>query len=84
MRIDLYLKTSRLIKRRQVAHEAITNNLVLLNDVVAKPATKVKIDDLITLRLGLKQIIVKVTLLEYNKDELMYELISETYLGQKD
>jgi len=84
MRIDLYLKTSRLIKRRKVAHEAVTNNLVLINDVIAKPATKVKISDIITLNLGLKQLVIKVTSLKYVKDILMYELISEKYIGQRD
>lgn len=84
MRIDLFLKQSRLIKRRTIAHEAITNNLVLINNVTAKPATKVKVDDIIQLNLGLKQVIVKVKSLIVIKDELMYELIDEKYLGQKE
>lgn len=84
MRIDLFLKTSRLIKRRKVAHEAITNNLILVNDVIVKPSYQVKIDDVIILKLGLKEITVKVLTLKPNKDDLMYELINEQYLGQRN
>ncbi|HHT55460.1 MAG TPA: RNA-binding S4 domain-containing protein [Acholeplasma sp.] len=84
MRIDLFLKTSRLIKRRKVAHDAITNNLILVNDVIVKPSYQVKINDVIILKLGLKEITVKVLSLKPNKDELMYELINEQYLGQRN
>ena len=84
MRIDLFLKTSRLIKRRKVAHEAVTNNLILVNDVIVKPSYQVKINDIIILKLGLKEITIKVLSLKPNKDELMYELINEQYLGQRN
>lgn len=84
MRIDLFLKTSRLIKRRKVAHEAVTNNLILVNDVIVKPSYQVKINDIIILKLGLKEITIKVISLKPNKDELMYELINEQYLGQRN
>lgn len=84
MRIDLFLKTSRLIKRRKIAHEAVTNNLVLVNDVIVKPSYKVKTNDIIILKLGLKEITIKVLSLKPNKDELMYELINEQYLGQRN
>lgn len=84
MRIDLFLKTSRLIKRRKVAHEAVTNDLIIVNDVLVKPSYQVKINDIIILKLGLKEITVKVLSLKPNKDELMYELINEQYLGQRN
>lgn len=83
MRIDLYLKTSRLIKRRKIANEATERELVLINDKIAKPSTKVKLDDLVTLNLGSKQIIVKVTSLTLKKDDLMYQIISEKYIEQR-
>ena len=80
MRIDLYLKTSRLIKRRVIAHEATEKELILINDKIAKPANKVKLDDVITLNLGSKKIVIKVTSLTYHKEVLMYQLISEEYI----
>lgn len=83
MRIDLFLKESRLIKRRKIANDATTNGLVSINGIVCKPSTKVKIDDTIVLNLGLKEITVKVVSLKSNKDTLMYELINEQYKGQK-
>lgn len=82
MRIDLYLKQSRLIKRRTIAQEACQKGLVLINDKVAKPSQNIKESDEITLNLGLKQIKVVVTSLKVLKDELMYQLISEQYLGR--
>lgn len=49
MRLDKFLKVSRIIKRRSVAKEQIDNGNVLLNDKVAKAASEVKINDTITL-----------------------------------
>ncbi|WP_035375757.1 S4 domain-containing protein, partial [Haploplasma axanthum] len=80
MRIDLFLKTSRLIKRRKIANDAATKELVYINDKLVKPSARVKLDDIVTLNLGTKQIIVKVTSLTSKKEELMYQLISEKYL----
>ena len=84
MRIDLYLKTSRLIKRRSLAQQACQNGLVLINDKIARPSTNVNIDDIVTLNLGMKQIIVKVISLTFDKEKLMYQLISETYKNNKN
>ena len=47
MRLDKYLKVSRLIKRREAAKQFIDKGYVLLNDKVAKPSSEVKIDDII-------------------------------------
>ena len=49
MRLDKFLKVSRIIKRRSVAKEQIDNGNVLLNGKVAKAASEVKINDTITL-----------------------------------
>ena len=49
MRLDKYLKVSRIIKRRTVAKEQIDKGFVLLNSKVAKASTEVKVGDLITL-----------------------------------
>lgn len=45
MRLDKYLKVSRLIKRRELAKEFIEKGYVRLNGKVAKPASEVKLDD---------------------------------------
>ena len=47
MRLDKYLKVSRLIKRRTVANEACDAGRVLINDKVAKASTEVKVGDVI-------------------------------------
>jgi len=52
MRIDKYLKVSRLIKRRTLANEACEQGRVLINGKVAKPGTEVKVGDIIEIRFG--------------------------------
>lgn len=52
MRIDKYLKVSRIIKRRTVANEACAGGRVTVNDKIAKPGTDVKPGDIITIRFG--------------------------------
>ena len=49
MRLDKFLKISRLIKRRTVANEASDNGFVLLNYKPAKPSKEVKVGDVITI-----------------------------------
>lgn len=60
MRIDKYLKISRIIKRRTVAQEACEGGKVLINNKVAKPSSEVKIGDVITLNFGTKTLNVEV------------------------
>lgn len=47
MRLDKYLKVSRLIKRREAAKEFIEKGFVRLNGKIAKPSSEVKVDDII-------------------------------------
>lgn len=60
MRIDKYLKVSRIIKRRTVAAEACDGGRVLLNGKTAKPGADVKIGDVIEISFGEKKVKVKV------------------------
>ncbi|MBQ4569708.1 MAG: RNA-binding S4 domain-containing protein [Ruminococcus sp.] len=60
MRLDKYLKVSRLIKRRTVASEACTAGKVCVNGKVAKPSYDVKIGDTISLTFGEKVVSVQV------------------------
>ncbi len=52
MRIDKYLKVSRIIKRRTVANEACAGGRVTVNGKIAKPGTSGTPGDLITIRFG--------------------------------
>ncbi len=60
MRIDKFLKVSRLIKRRGVAAEACDTARVLLNGREAKPGARVKVGDTIELRFGANPLIIRV------------------------
>lgn len=60
MRLDKYLKVSRLIKRRTVAQEACDAGRVSVNDKIAKSSTKVKEGDEIEIAFGNKSVKVKV------------------------
>lgn len=52
MRIDKYLKVSRLIKRRTVANEVCEQGRVKINDKVVKPGSEVKMGDIIEIQFG--------------------------------
>ena len=52
MRLDKYLKVSRLIKRRTVANEACDAGRVLINDKPAKASAQVKAGDILEIRFG--------------------------------
>lgn len=71
MRLDKYLKVSRLIKRRTVANEACDAGRVLINDSVAKASANVKVGDKITIVFGNKEVNVEVVAVEetVKKDE---------------
>ena len=60
MRLDKYLKVSRLIKRRTVANEACDNQRVTVNGRVARASCAVKVGDVITVRFGQKALSVEV------------------------
>ncbi len=60
MRLDKYLKVSRLIKRRTVANEACSAGRVSVNGKIAKPGTEVKEGDIIEIGFGTKSVRVEV------------------------
>ncbi len=60
MRLDKYLKVSRLIKRRTVANEACDAGRVMVNDKPAKASANVKQGDIITIQFGNKEVKVEV------------------------
>lgn len=56
MRLDKFLKVSRLIKRRTVANEACDGGRVMVNGKTAKASTKVKVGDVLEIQFGNKTI----------------------------
>lgn len=60
MRLDKFLKVSRLIKRRTVANEACDAGRVMVNDKVAKASATVKAGDIIEIAFGNKNVKVRV------------------------
>ena len=79
MRLDKYLKVSRLIKRRTVANEACDGERVSVNGKVARASYEVKVGDVIEIRFGERTLMVKVAAVTENatKDaaSAMYEEI---------
>ena len=63
MRLDKYLKVSRLIKRRTVANEACDAGRVMVNDKVVKASYDVKVGDVIEIAFGNKSVKVEVTMI---------------------
>jgi len=60
MRLDKYLKVSRLIKRRTIANEACDGERVTVNGKVARASYEVKIGDIIEIRFGQRTVKVEV------------------------
>ena len=56
MRLDKYLKVSRLIKRRTIANEACDEGRVFVNDKPAKASVNVKVGDVIAIQFGNKEL----------------------------
>lgn len=81
MRLDKYLKVSRLIKRRTLAKEVAENERILVNDKLAKPSKELKIGDVITIEFGNRVVKVRVASLEATTKKAdalsLYEFISE-------
>lgn len=79
MRLDKYLKVSRIIKRRTVAKEVCESGRVYINDKVAKPSTEVKEEDIIEIKYAdkiLKAKIVNIANHVMKQDaKEMYEII---------
>lgn len=81
MRLDKYLKVSRLIKRRTLAKEVAEAERIYVNNNIAKPSKELKVGDIITIEFGSKRVTVRVTSLEATTKKAdatsLYEFISE-------
>ena len=82
MRLDKYLKVSRIIKRRTVAKEVADKGRIKVNGTLAKSSTDLKVNDQVEIRFGNKLLLVKVLEMKDStkKEDAvgMYEIISET------
>lgn len=61
MRLDKYLKVTRLIKRRTIANEACDAEKVVVNGKIARASYDVKVGDVIEINMGTRPLKVKVT-----------------------
>ncbi len=79
MRLDKFLKNSRIIKRRTVAKEACEQGRVEVNGKVAKPGVELKIDDIIKVTFGTSELTVRVKKMtescKKQDAEEMYEIV---------
>ncbi len=79
MRIDKFLKNSRIIKRRTVSKDACDQGRILINGKTAKPGTEVQIGDKVEINFGNSKMNIEVTeLLDHapkDKAETMYRII---------
>ncbi|WP_215509283.1 RNA-binding S4 domain-containing protein [Limosilactobacillus fermentum] len=83
MRLDKFLKVSRIIKRRAIAKKIADQGRIMINDKVAKSSSDVRFGDVLTIEFGNKTEKVQVNQLveTTKKDEAagMYEILEESY-----
>lgn len=88
MRIDKYLKASRIMKRRTIANELAASERVMINGRVVKPSHDVNVGDTVTVTFGLRRITIKVLSVSEPKKKKdaseMYEIVSEERLPSED
>lgn len=88
MRLDKFLKVSRIIKRRSVAKEIADQGRILINNRPAKSSSRVVAGDTLTVKFGNKTETVKINqIVETTKKseaEDMYRIIDETYAENFD
>ncbi len=88
MRLDVFLKTSRLIKRRTLAREMCENGRVLVNGFEAKPAKEVRPGDIVTLKFSSRHIELEVlgvlAVSRKTRPEEFYRITSQLRLLKED
>lgn len=87
MRLDKYLKTARILKRREAAKELALQGRVWVNGKVAKPSTEVKEGDILKLQFGSR--ILEARILEIRKQvskqnaSLLFEILKEERIEEE-
>ena len=88
MRLDKYLKTARILKRREAAKELALQSRIWINDRIAKPSSEVHIGDQIRIRFGYRLLEIKV--LDIQKQvskqnaQTLFEVIKEEKIDEED
>ena len=81
MRVDKYLKTARILKRREAAKELALQGRIQINGRIAKPSTEVEVGDVLRLEFGYR--IVEIKILDIQKQvskqnaSLLFEILKE-------
>jgi ribosomal 50S subunit-recycling heat shock protein len=87
MRLDKFLKVSRLIKRRTLAKEVADQGRITINGTVAKASSTVSVGDTMQIRFGQKLVTVEVTALKetVRKEEadMLYKIIKEEKIDRE-
>ena len=88
MRLDKFLKVSRIIKRRSIAKEIADQGRILINGQPAKSSSRVAVGDTLTIKFGNKTETVKINRIvkttKKSEAEDMYEIVDETYAESFD
>ena len=88
MRIDKYLKLTRLIKRRTIAKELLERGIIKINEKVAKPSSEVKAGDILLLPLGRHKLTVRVlNIVDYCKKSdstTLYDIMKDEIIEDND
>lgn len=88
MRLDKYLKTARILKRRTVSKELADQERVYVNDRIAKPSTEVKVNDIIKVIFGYRELTVRVLMIQKqvskNDAALMFEVVEEKLIKKDE
>ena len=81
MRIDKYLKVSRILKKREVGKQLALNERLFINDKIAKASSEVKVGDVVKIVFGHREITIRVLDIRFtaSKEQAfgMYEVIEE-------
>ena len=87
MRLDKFLKTARILKRREAAKELALQGRVWVNDRTAKPSTEIEVGDVIRLKFGYRMLEVKVTDIQKQVSKqnasLLFEVLSEEKIDEE-
>lgn len=87
MRLDKYLKVSRIFKRRTIAKEVSNNDRVEINHKVAKPSSAIRVGDLVTIYYGERLFEIRVLATEENTKKAdalsMYEVLRDETVIKK-
>ena len=88
MRLDKYLKTARILKRREAAKELALQSRIWINDRIAKPSSEVHIGDQIRIRFGYR--LLEIQVLDIQKQvskqnaQTLFEVVKEEKLDEEN